>query len=219
MLYLNDYWDVPVKKFLFPLLTGVLLLSACTTPVSKLETDEQQGGGNGTAWDAEQQDHDEDPYAKYYQEGIPIFSELQTQVLRPAPIFGDPDSRENADELLMGTAGFFRVTTYTDENGQPVSVNESMSMGADAQDAGTYVVEFGCWGVGLATLQVFLDSEAMYPDVLPSNEIPLNCGIPAKTTEGVFEIDRAAQGYTILVSGEPETVGSFEVNLYRRNDG
>ncbi len=94
-----------------------------------------------------------------------------------------------------------------------------MSMGADAQDAGTYVVEFGCWGVGLATLQVFLDSEAMDPDVLPSNEIPLNCGIPAKTTEGVFEIDRAAQGYTILVSGEPETVGSFEVNLYRRNDG
>ena len=209
-----------MKKFLFPLLTGVLLLSACTTPVSKLETVEQQSlGGYDSAWEAEQHGYDEDPYAKYYQEGVPIFSELQTQVLKATQIFGDPGTREDMGELSGGISGIFRTSTTTDENGQPMVVNDSMSIGGEPEGGGTYVVEFGCWGVGLATLQVFIDTDFSEPDTSPSSEIPLTCGVPAKTTEGVFEIDRLSQGYTIVISGEPQTIGSYEVNVYRRNEG
>lgn len=208
-----------MKKFLFPLLTGVLLLSACTTPVSKLETVEQQGpGGYDSAWETEQHGYDEDPYAKYYQEGVPIFSELQTQVLRPSPIFGDLDTREDLDDFSMGISGFFRSTTVTDENGEQEVTNESTSMSGTAEEAGAYRVEFGCWGVGRAAVQVFINVDFPEIGMEPTFEMPMTCNVPAATTYGEFEIDRSTESYYIVVSGDPETIGSYELNLYR-SDG
>lgn len=208
-----------MKKFLFPLLTGVLLLSACTTPVSKLETVEQQGlGGHDSAWEAEQHGYSGDPYAEHYQEGVPIFSELQTQVLRPNPIFGDLDAREDVDDLVMGISGFFRSTTVTDENGEQEVINESTSMGGTAEEAGMYRVELGCWGVGRASVQVFINVEFPEMGMEPTIEMPLTCDVPSATTRGELEIGPSIESYNILVSGDPETIGSYELNLYR-SDG
>lgn len=208
-----------MKKFLYPLLAGVLLLSACTTPVSKLKTVEQQDlGGYDSAWEAEQHGYGDDPYAKYYQEGVPIFSELQTQVLRATPIFGDLDTRDDVDEFAMGLSGFFRPTTFIGENGEQEVINDSTSMSGTAEEAGDYKVEVGCWGVGRAAVQVFINVEFPEIGMEPSVEIPLTCEVPAATTHGDLEIGPSTESCSILISGDPETIGSYELNLYQ-SDG
>ncbi|MFJ2619943.1 hypothetical protein [Glutamicibacter sp. NPDC087344] len=221
-----------MKKFVFPLAAGVLILSACTTPVSKLEMVDPQGNGSpATAWDSEQQSYDEtfadpdDPYAQYYQDGVPFFSELQSQVVNTAAVFGPLEARENSENLVMGMSGFFRSTVFTDETGAQEVVNDSMSIGGTVDAPGTYQMEFGCWGTGQATARVIMYGEQaelnldLDLDSEPSKMISLACNVPAAVATDEFEFTGNELFYDVVISGEPKTVGSYELNLFQTSGG
>lgn len=209
-----------VKKLLPLLAVGLIALTSCTTPVSKLKTDQQleELGGNASAWEAEQRELNGE--FSTFQDGIPIFSGLFGETYRASTMLDDvAGPLTDNDNLVMSMDGFFRYSYGVDDLDQVQGIDQSMAVSDGLAQPGNYEAYFACEGVGKATLEVHLSDDPAEFATQSSLALPISCSDPVSVRHGEFSIPRGGYSLSTFVSADSKTLGSYEFRIYSSTEG